>query len=81
MLVQFAMKMKRLVAFCIVSGQLDGTLMNDISFRIVETVVPLRPALWAHLGAGWPDRSDPDVPAIHFNETMIDHDFYFPPPF
>lgn len=78
--VQFALKIKRLVALCIVSPLLDGVVMQDIRSRIEEKVVPVRKALWFHIGDEWPIGSTKDVPGIHYNE-MIEPVFYFPPPF
>lgn len=61
-LLHFALKMKRLVAMCIVSPLLDEIMMQDIRFRIAKNVVPeVRKSLWFNIGGECPTRSDPDV--------------------
>ncbi len=79
-MVQFALQMKRLVALCITSPLLDGSMMEDIRSRIAEKVVPVRKALWFNIDYEGPARSAHDVPGIHFNQ-MIEPVSYFPPLF
>lgn len=74
-LLQFALKMKRLVALCIVSPLFDENVMQDISIYIARNVVPVRKALWFYIGDEWPTRGDPDVPGIHYNQTWFDLNF------
>lgn len=62
--VQFATKMKRLLAFCVEFYQLNPALVEEIRSRIVEEVVPARPNLWFHVDREEPDVAD--VPPIHY---------------
>jgi len=78
-LVNFALKMKRLVCCCLVFDRIDWNLVKDVYERVENEVVPIRPSLWFHLGRGEPYSSDPDVPSIHFHE-MVDPENYTPPP-
>ena len=62
--VQFATKMKRLLAVCVEFFQFNPALVEEIRSRIVEEVVPARSNLWFHV-----DRKRPyvaDVPPIHY---------------
>ena len=75
-MVHFPSEMKDLVAFCVVSPLLKH---NPFHARIMQQVVPPRPALWTYFGGQFPDRSD-DVPAVHYNQ-IIEPEAYFSPPF
>ena len=77
-MVHFPKEMKRLVAFSVVSPLLQHNIFHA---RIMQQVVPPRPALWTHFGGKFSDRSGPDaVPAVHYNE-LIEPMSYFAPPF
>ena len=78
-LVNFALKMKRLVCCCLVIHRLDPNLIVEVRQRIMEEVTAKRRSLWFHLGRGIPCVSDPDVPSFHFHE-MVDPEYYTPPP-
>ncbi len=77
---EFALKMKCLVALCIVPPLLDENAMQNIRFRIAKTVGLVRSSLWFNIGGECPTRSDPDVPGIHYNE-LVEPMFCFPSPF
>lgn len=75
--VNFALKMKRLVSFCLVLPKCESTLIDEVSEKIEEKVVSLRSSLWFHIGRYQPEATD--VPLIHYHE-MIEPTHYFPPP-
>ena len=48
----------------------NDALMAQINHRMVEEVLPTRPALWFHLGSYLPNATDPDVPLLHYREML-----------
>ena len=78
-IVDFALKMKRLVCCCMVFDRLDPSLIKEVQQRIAKEVVPIRPSFWFHLGREVPLASDLSVPSIHFHE-MVEPMVYVPPP-
>ncbi len=62
--VQFATKMKRLLAFCVELYQFNPALVDEIRTRIVEEIVPERSHLWFHVDRERPNLAD--VPPIHY---------------
>ncbi len=77
-LVNFALKMERLVCCCLVDW-IRLSLIKKIQERIENDVLPQRRSLWFYLGQAEPCASDPDVPGIHFHE-MVNPVPYTPPP-
>lgn len=78
-LLQFALKMKRLIALCIVSPLLDENVMQDIRFCIAKNVFPVQKSLWFNIGGQCPTRSDQDVPSIHYS-GLVESVFYISSP-
>jgi len=78
-IVDFALKMKRLVCCCIVFDLLNPNLIKEVQQRIVKEVVPIRPSFWFHLGREVPLASNLSVPSIHYHE-MVEPMVYVPPP-
>lgn len=82
-LLQFALKIKRLVALCIASPVLDENVMQDIRFRIAKKVDPVRKSFWFNIGGECPTRSDTTrctwYNGIHYNE-LVEPVFSFPSP-
>ena len=68
--VQFVLKMKHLFAVCVTFDELDSILKEEVDRRIVEEVLPNRPALWFHLGTDTPNAVDPGVPLVHYHEMV-----------
>ncbi len=66
-LVDFVLKMKRLVALFLGFSDLETVGKNDIRSMMKQKVAPLRPALWFNLVA---DLTDPHVPFIHYHEII-----------
>ncbi len=79
-LVDFALKMKRLYALCLVLIYTDTAQTNDIRSLMKLKVAPSRPALWFHLDIEYPDMTDPHVPFIHYHE-MVAPMFNYPSAF
>lgn len=73
---QFATKMKRLIAFCIVFFQFNPILVKRISARLAE-VVPARSAFWFHVDRNRPDFID--VPPVHYFQ-LIEPNYSLPLP-
>ena len=68
--VQFVLKMKHLFAVCVTFDEFDSILKEEVDRRIVEEVLPNRPALWFHLGTDTPNAVDPGVPLVHYYEMV-----------
>ena len=62
--------MKHLFAVCVTFDELDSILKEEVDRRIVEEVLPNRPALWFHLGTDIPNAVDPGVPLVHYHEMV-----------
>lgn len=80
-LVKFALKMKRLTCLCLCFYGIDRALLTEANRRIVEEVVPLRPALWFHLDNGPPNPADRSVPTVHYHEMFYLSRFFSLPTF
>jgi len=66
LIVQMALKLERLTCLSLTFFELnDSKLIEEVHRRIVEEVLPTRPALWFHLGTDFAEASDPNVPAEH----------------
>jgi len=73
-LVDFVLKMKRLVALFLGFSNLETVVKNDIRSMMKQKVASVRPALVFNLDA---DLNDPSVPFIHYHE-MVAPIFYYP---
>ncbi len=70
-LVSFVADMERLVAFCLAGIRIDPDIAQIVVQRLTDEILPLRPALWFHLGKYVPQAGDPCVPRVHFDEILI----------
>ena len=80
-IVQLALKMERLTCLSLIFNDLNASkLMEEVTRRMEKEVLPTRPALWFHLDSGFPEASDPSVPAVHFKEMIYDSSSITPTP-
>jgi len=80
LLVAFVEGMPDLVALCLVGFQIDRMAINAINRRLTGDIVPLRPALWFHVGQELPKTNERSVPKIHFDEIVNPLDKFHAPP-
>ena len=83
-IVKFALELPHLVALCISFYHPDREfgfdLTNQVTQRVTEEVLPLKPSFWFHLG--WEDRPMPSftsVPLIHYQEMVSPNPPWNPP--
>ena len=69
-LVSFVADMERLVAFCLAGIRIDPDIAQIVVQRLTDEILPLRPALWFHLGKDVPQVGDPCVPRVHYDEIL-----------
>jgi len=79
-LVQFILKMDHLTALCLVFYELDPSLIPQVHQRIVEEILPLRPALWFYLDRKLPNGVEPSVPAVHYRDMVLINNKFDPVP-
>ena len=79
-MVKVALKLERLTCLSLTLYELkDSMLFEEVNRRILEEVLPVRPALWFHFGNNFAEASDPSVPAVHHREMIITNNFDPPP--
>lgn len=74
-IVQLALKLERLSCLSLTFFDIDHSWFEQIRQRMVEEVLPTRPALWFHLGSDFAEASDPSVPAVHYQEMVYTNTF------
>ena len=80
-LLPFVIKMKHLVALCLVGFQMKRNEVQELKRRFTDEIVPTRPAFWYYLDPQLPEGNDPSiVPRVHYDEIVCPEDAFDVPP-
>ena len=76
-LVKFVKEMPHLVALCLAGLAIDCN--GAVKRRLIEEVLPERPAFWCHLSRNLPS-DDPSIPKIHYEDIVYPMEEWYSPP-
>ena len=76
-LVKFVKEMPHLVALCLAGLAIDCN--GAVKRRLIEEVLPERPAFWCHLSRNLPS-DDPSIPKIHYEDLVYPMEEWYSPP-